>query len=523
MDFDKILEDVFTNPGAAAALGGAGVNPLPALAAEPLIKEDIRATREGLYFLRDRLKQEPYRMNTEYRGYLEMITALVANTHPLLSVGKERTAQWEEAADEYEALSGGACPLAVRITKESAHTVSHLIPREYLDLIENENRYILAAMRYMPSEEERAVYREYVRKTLTAYINETGDETDDSAFAGVQNAGDLVPAGVLSFVLDYDEGTPIARVEWLYVAPEHRNRRLADLLMTRMLSMLSDYAPEAIIANIDQDHISGSGEPRPRFDPDLEPVLLELGFQEDEDEEDYDPEKDFPPLVHFLVKWKFAIQYRTEDEAFFKISDLKLPENARKKTKEPEPIKGLDENKLRAAMRKFIEKQPERYDSQLSETDMSRFDPDISVFTAEGGEVDGLLLARKNHMGYIVFDMFCTKDGLEDSMMDLLSCVKGLITEKYGEDAVVCTPFHQELELKLFEDCVPSLKYRLNAAAVMIKPSADVTTEEWDSFVEALQELSPEDMQELSRELSARDMDLYTQDFGEDSLFSLQK
>lgn len=402
----------------------------------------------------------------------------------------------------YEDRYDGAYPIVTTVTPDSAQLVAHLIPQEYLELIDSDNRFIIAAMRYIPSEEEKESHVAFTVKALKAVSDGGEDAVDYHALTPTKTRGGVEPGGgVLSFVLEEVDGEPIVRIEWLYVDPKHRNCGLVNVLMMQMLYMLRDYHPAAVVADIDQDALVGDGEPRPVSDTDDEPILKT--FNVSLYDEDYDPQKDFSPLVYFLTSWKFEAEVRMGDEAYFRISDLQMPDKDPAQRWKPKSIRNLSETELQQLVERIVGRNAGHYDAAHPEAGSMRYDQDVSCYIMENGEAAGLLLARKNYKGELVFDMVSAVDPTEEKLAGMLSYALYGAAAKYGRDTLVSTPIHQEMTLDLFERYTREPGYRVNVSAALIEPVADITTEEWDAFVDALQGASDEDLQELAKDLGA--------------------
>ena len=71
---------------------------------------------------------------------------------------------------------------------------------------------------------------------------------------------------------------------------------------------------------------------------------------------------------------------------------------------------------------------------------------------------------------------------------------------KYDKNTHFVVPVRHDIIVRLMENLVDDMYYRVGARAVLIRPQVDVSVEEWEELVNKLQDLSPEQLRELSME-----------------------
>lgn len=459
-------------------------------------------------------KKEGYQMYRRYRACFGLHYAMIANVHPLWSVGKDRIATWREAVDRYEALSGRTHPLVAVASKDTAYMIEHLIPKEFLDLMGNPRRYMLVAMRYVPSQEEIDSYVDFVIREMNEspkdkngdILGDIGSSIDYESFKPSRKKGGVVPAGVLSFVIDEIDGDPVARIEWLYVAKRHRNLGMANALMTKMLYILKDIKGLTVLADLPQSLIEADGEPHVGSEP-ADEGLRAAGFpMEEEKEEEFEAKAELPPIVHFFTNWKFEGGLIPEEAVRVKISSIEADKRKLVAAMDYPKIHTLDElddDSYRMTLNRLMKLYPNMYDRELTYVDRGRFERDLSCFfKGERGETEGLCLVYIDRAGNIVIEMAQTLTDDERVFSIMLHYVIAMAKGKYMNTTNLIIPLRQERMVKALESIVPSVTYRTMLRAALIEPADDITTEEWESVTDELAKIGNDDLYELAKALT---------------------
>ncbi|MCR5467319.1 MAG: GNAT family N-acetyltransferase [Lachnospiraceae bacterium] len=470
------------------------LSPVYAMYAEPVMEKLLADAHKEMDAYPRNFKNEPYQMYRRYLALFKMHYDLLANVHPLTSIGKERIENWRKTVDEYEALSDSKYPLIATVTKNTAHLVKHLIPREYLELIENPKRHVLCAMSYKPTDEEVKSYVDFVLK-------ENEGTVDFESFSPTEKRGGVVPAGVLSFVEDDGKDGKTIRLEWLYVAPERRNMGLCNALYYEMLYILRDTDFEAIVATMDQRLLSGDGEKHEPVEPTT--ALLRAAGIAPEDRE-FDPKNEYAPLVHFITNMKFQAEPITERELVFTTSNIRMTSEVLKEAKKHDlhSLWELDDLTFRKLTSKILFNRTGVYDNQIPFVGRKRYDADISVFYEENAEIKGILLARQDYRGRILVEMEFGDKPEEAICRKLFTRFMIEVLKKYEGKPQLVVPISEEVLLNVSEQLLINPKYNVAAGIALIRPENDISSEEWNEAVQALQNLSAEELEKLSNALT---------------------
>ncbi|MBR1861725.1 MAG: GNAT family N-acetyltransferase [Lachnospiraceae bacterium] len=504
MNFEEQYEKIINDKETVKEFDGTNFSPIPAILAEDYMKDELNDIHDELMGYPEEFKKEPYQMYRRYNAYLNMHFALIENVHPLTSIGMERIERWRRSVDEYEALSGGAIPLIATVTSGSEDIVKSLIPREILELIDNPGRHILAALKYFPSDEEAKSYVDFALKERKAYekAEETGEEPriDYTAFKKSRKKGVIKPVGVLSFTLEEDGGTTQADIEWLYVKPEERNHGAANALMAEMLYALKDKNIEAVTMSIDEEQLAADGEPSSFIEPTTE-LFRKAGIETEDEQEDFEPENEFAPIIHFLTSWKFEGMPVPEENIRTRLSDVNIPGTAKKiaQSGAVEALGKLSDIDFKRTVQGYVNKNPGIYDARLPYAGKERYDTDISCYYKEKGKITGILLARKNYRREIYVDMIQTDVLSVEHFFGMLGFMILSAQKKYSMDTTLIVPVRQEHIVNVFEKLVPELKYRVCVRSALIRPDFDITSEEWEEMREGLKELDDAQIAELTK------------------------
>ncbi len=500
MDITEQYESILESEELIKRLDASEYSILPSIWAEPLMNASLEDAKEELLNYPDVFKREPYQMYRRFQALFRCHYDLLVNVHPLTSVGKERIIEWRKAVDDYEALSGSKYPLVTTVTEDSVHLISHLIPKEFTELIGNNKRHILCATRYKPTDEEVKSYVEFALKEREAV--EKGEEVDYTSFTQRTDHGGVVPAGVLCFKTEDTEDGITVHIEWLYVAKEHRNAGLCNALMYEMLHILKDMPIEAVIMDVDQSLMVSDGEPHVSTEP-TTALFKEAGVEIEEEE--FDPEKEFSPLVHFISNFKFESGPMPENAVHIKLSDVHMLTKmlmVPKKAKEIHPLSELDDLSFKRIVSRLIISNPGVWDEQLPYVGKGRFDQNLSFYYEDDEEIAGIVLTRKNYENDLVVELIMATKSEEKICEMLLNRTISESYISYPPETNLIIPIHHETVLNIMESHVDNMYYRMGAKAALIRPTSDITTEEWDELVESLQVLSSEELIELSRDLS---------------------
>lgn len=408
-------------------------NPIPALQDQYILEDLIEEKRQMMEGFSDEEKESASFMTDRYRELFRMHYAFIGIVEPLMTVGKERIEQWRKDVDAYEALFDHRFPLLATVNKNAADKVKNLIPKKFLDLIDDPKRHIISALAFQAG----------------------GIDYD-----GKENR--LVPCGTLSFKLVPDDGDMICELEWIYVDPQFREYHYGDALMCEMFHMIKD------------ENVCGvRGVTTPdRF---INPSAAKQGT--------------VPAFSMFLDKWKFSGVFANSPEVLLSLKELSgISKNIRQgmEKKEPAPLYDLGDDEFKLAMKKLLQDAYEPDDEFLPYAGKDFYDTDISCFYRDKGGVSGILLARLNQRDEL--EVVFLKAQTEEVLLALMNYALENALMKYAPTKKVSARVKSDFGAELVEDIfniaplLPEIIITMSAPA----PEDDMDEEAYEEAVLAL-------------------------------------
>lgn len=481
MNYEETYEELLKDPDVLQHFDEKNVqfDPVTGLLADEDFGLFMKGIKEEMDGYPAELKAEPYQMYRRFLAYFGMCYDYICNMPILSSAGKDRIVLWHKAVDEYSALSNGSYPLVCSVTKPYAHLVKHLLPQEYIDVIDQPDRYVLTAMRYMPSEFEVEAYVTYAKRERKAAEIGENEISFDGCVTDAILRGGVVPAGVLSFLVDKEGDDTIIRIEWLYVAKEHRNHHMADALLAEMLYMVSAFNVEAVLFDVEPTLLAEEGEPH-LFEEPTRPFF----HSPTENEDEFSPDDTFAPIVYFFTKWQFIGGMFRGGQVIARLSDFKINKRVVARINGISGLVALasvSPIEFKRFTQEMINKYPGKFERSIPFAGMSRYDKDISCYY-NNGLVKGILLAHVGWDGRIVIDMVAGKNFPTDGLRILYLFFAKEAMKKYPLDTRVFIRVWSKKDSKQIEKMLSEVRYLLQVRLALLAPDIDVTTDDIIKF-----------------------------------------
>lgn len=425
------------------------IDPTEAIKNSYILEEVMEEKKEALKSPDDAMKASPWLMFRRYMEYFRMHYVHIGMVHPMLSVGKDRIAQWRRAVDEYEKLFDGYFPYVSLVTEKNFSKIQHMIPTDILDLAGNPGRYIIAAYQVMLPEGE----------------------------GGVEDYP-LEVAGVMSFNLRNMDGETIVVIDWLRSDKEHQDANALDALMAEMLYMLKDTPVSGITFDM-------------RFDE-----IVTTDIDEDGNEIDI-----MSPIASLMERWYFEASMVPDEElitdagSLMKIVDID-PEGA--PNTEICSIDKMSDDEFKEVTSRYIKEDPGVYDNGIPFANKKRYDRKMSYFARKKGAIVGILLVYRNYRDEIYVEM--ARGDSDEITMELILTALEEVSEIVKKDQQVIIPVKREYAALFTEKYLPDAKPTVLIRSTLLAPdeSEDITSEEWDEVTENIEELMPEMMEVAS-------------------------
>ena len=393
----------------------------------------------------DATKTSPWLTFRRYMEYFRMHYVHIGMVHPMLSVGKDRIAQWRKAVDEYEELFDGYFPYVSLVTEKMFPMVRHLIPQELLDLSGDPDRYIIAAYQVMLPE---------------------GD--------GGAEDYPLEVAGVMSFCLRDMDGEVAVVIDWIRSDKEHYEANAMDALMAEMFYMIKDTPVRGIIYDMRFDEMVASG---------YDDAGNEISTMS--------------PLSRLLERWYFEGNMVPDEElvtdagSLMKIVDLAPEEDL---NTEICSIAKMTDEEFAEITRRYIKAEPGVYDHGIPFVSKKRYDKKLSYFARKNGAVAGILLVYKNYRNELYVEM--AHGDTDEITMELILTALEEISGSMAKDQQVIIPVKREYTSDFTAKYLPDVKPSVLIRSALFAPdeSEDITSDEWDDAVENIDELMPDMM-----------------------------
>lgn len=345
--------------------------------------------------------------------------------HPLTSFGRKCLEEAVNTRKEFEELVGG---YTTRITRENIKVFRSVLTTDLAEDIISGRRDAIGAIR---------------AKGIRAY-----------------------GAGVLAYHVDEDPDGAALRIDWLYVHPDFRGRRIADSLIAEIIYQVQNTPVNAVAASFT---VGESWE---------------------------------PVIGSIFSKWKFVFGTQMEGDTIVDLGDIVNPdpiEAIRKKYgKEANPLSEIKAMTIPAFLRGVLMR--DRYRGYLwgQIEDPGYFDPKLSCYVGDLRDPDGLMLVHRTPSGMLRVEYAGPGDADEKTIVFMAVHVLYAAIQSETGEPVLDFPIRMDVFEQLMEKIVPEQRSALLVTAVLADDNveADITEE----TVSEMLSMPDEELRERFRE-----------------------
>ena len=436
MDIITFVKDYLESEPIQKAIGETlAIDPSKAIQNSHILEMTMEEKKEELRSLDETTRKSPWLTFRRYMEYFRMHYVHIGMVHPMLSVGRDRIAEWRKAVDEYEKLFDGYFPYVSIVTEKMFPKVWHLIPKELLELSRDPDRYIIAAYQVMLPEG-------------------SGGEEDYP----------IEVAGVMSFSLRDVDGDTVVMIDWMKSDSEHEDANALDALMAEMFYMIKDTPVTGIV-----------------FDLSFE-EMIRASYDIDGNEK-----AAMSPLTSLMERWYFEASLVPDEELITDVGSLMKILDADPKGDPNTHISSIEkmtEEEYLEITRRYIREEPGVYDNGIPLAGRKRYDSRLSFFAKKKGAVAGVLLAYRNHRNEIYVDMACgDTDGIAmELILTALEENQGRVNN--GQQVII--PVKRESACNFANTFLPDAKPTVKIRCTLLAPDPDedITSDEWAEAAE---------------------------------------
>jgi GNAT superfamily N-acetyltransferase len=351
------------------------------------------------------------KLEASYALKMDLFYSQACAIHPLTSFGKQCLKEAVETRKEFESLVG---VYTTRITPENISVFLPVLTKDLAEDIITGRREAIGAIRAK----------------------------------GVRTYG----AGALAYYVDEDPDGAILRIEWLYVHPDFRGRRIADSLIAEMVYQIQK-----------------------------EPGLsMAASFTVGENWE--------PVIGNIFSKWKFIFGAQMEGDTIVAVEDITdttpIEAVVKKYEKNVKPLSEMNSRDISDFIGRVLIKDGYRGYLWRQIKNPGYFDQELSCYTGDRKKPDGVMLVHRTPSGLLRLEYagFESDDG--SSMISMTGHVlyRTLATESTG--ATIVFPIRMDEFDEMMERIAPKQRSALLVTAVL---SSDYLEE--DVTGEAVEEL----------------------------------
>ena len=298
------------------------------------IARGIREIHELLGHVDERITQEKSKYGMEsmdreaieisYALKMDLLYHLAFGIHPLTSYGKKCLFEATRVRHEFEEMVGG---YTTRITPKNISVFTPVLSEDMAEDIITGRREAIGAI--------RAKGKKTYGAGILVYYLDSGDSMEDS----------------------------ILRIEWLYVHPDFRGRRIADSLIAEIVYQMQKNNISAITASL----VAGDS---------WEPVMGSV-----------------------FSRWKFMFGAQMEPDTIVSIGDVRNPdailELYEKYGKFAVPLSKINNSNLTAILERELHRNKYRGYLWGQTKSPTYFNRDLSCYIGNPGSPDGLLMVHK--------------------------------------------------------------------------------------------------------------------------------
>ena len=372
------------------------------------ISREIREIHELIEQVDSRIAQQKTgfgveSMNREeieisYALKMDLLYNLAYGIHPLTTYGKKCLLEATRVRHEFEEIVGG---YTTRITPKNISVFTPVLSEDMKEDILTGRREAIGAIR---------------AKGMKTY--------------GV---------GALVYYLDSEDTMEdsILRIEWLYVHPDFRGRRIADSLIAELVYQMQKNSISAITASF---VVGGSWE---------------------------------PVMGNIFSRWKFMFGAQMEPDTILSMNDVGDPEAIleyyKQYGKQAVSLSKMNDSNIAAFLERELHRENYRGYLWGQTKSPTYFNRDLSCYIGDPGSPAGIMLVHKTPSGtYRVEYVNHSTEGIEPLMV-MTAYLLGQSLNLPGADVVLDIPVLIDEFGELVEKLVPTQKSALLVTAVLSK------------------------------------------------------